>query len=249
MNSADPKSSSSPRRQSRHPARARILVQIAAAGLNPVDAAVRAGYYRLLGNPPFTVGWDISGTVEALGSGVDGFAVGDAVFGMPRFPEQAAAYAEKIVAPAAELAGKPESLDQLRAAALPLAGLTAWQGLVRAAGLKSGQRVLIHGAAGGVGHLAVQIAKAQGAEIVATASASKLDFVRGLGADTVIDYGKDDFTELARDIDVALETVGGDHAWPAGTAGTSAAGSVTGSRLSSEAWPSCCRSRSSSSAA
>jgi NADPH:quinone reductase-like Zn-dependent oxidoreductase len=189
-----------------------ILVRIAAAGLNPVDVAVRAGYYRLLGNPPFTVGWDISGTVEALGSGVDGFAVGDAVFGMPRFPEQAAAYAEKIVAPASELAGKPQSLDHLRAAALPLAGLTAWQGLVRAAGLKSGQRVLIHGAAGGVGHLAVQIAKAQGAEIVATASASKLDFVRGLGADRVIDYGKDDFTELARDIDVALETVGGDHA-------------------------------------
>jgi NADPH:quinone reductase-like Zn-dependent oxidoreductase len=189
-----------------------VLVRVSAAGINPVDAAVRAGHYPLLGNPPFTVGWDISGTVEAVGPGVSGFAVGDEVFGMPRFPRQAAAYAEKIVAPAAELAAKPHSLDHVQAGALPLAGLTAWQGLVRAGGLKQGQRALIHGAAGGVGHIAVQIAKARGAHVVATASTAKLDFVRGLGADEIIDYTKQDFTELVRDVDIALEPIGGDHA-------------------------------------
>ena len=108
-----------------------VLVRVSAAGINPVDAAVRAGHYPLLGNPPFTVGWDISGTVEAIGPGVSGFAVGDEVFGMPRFPRQAAAYAEKVVAPAGELASKPHSLDHVQAGALPLAGLTAWQGLVQ----------------------------------------------------------------------------------------------------------------------
>ena len=153
-----------------------VLVRVGAAGINPVDAAVRAGYYPLLGKPPFTVGWDISGTVEAIGPGVSEFAVGDEVFGMPRFPKQAAAYAEKVVAPAVELAAKPPSLDHVQAGALPLAGLTAWQGLVKIGGLKQGQRALIHGAAGGVGHIAVQIAKARGAHVVATASTAKLDF-------------------------------------------------------------------------
>jgi NADPH:quinone reductase-like Zn-dependent oxidoreductase len=188
-----------------------LLVRVGTAGINPVDAAVRAGHFPLLGNPPFTVGWDISGTVEAIGPGVSGFAVGDEVFGMPRFPRQAAAYAEKVVAPAAELAIKPHSLSHVQAGALPLAGLTAWQGLVKAGGVKQGQRALIHAAAGGVGHLAVQIAKARGAHVVATASTGKLDFVRALGADEVIDYTRDDFTELARDIDIALEPIGGDQ--------------------------------------
>ena len=126
------------------PGHGEVLVRVSAAGINPVDAAVRGGYYPLLGNPPFTVGWDISGTVEAVGSGVSELAVGDAVFGMPRFPGQAAAYAEKIVAPASELARKPASLDYVQAGALPLAGLTAWQGLVTVGGLKKGQRALIH---------------------------------------------------------------------------------------------------------
>ncbi|MER8631409.1 NADP-dependent oxidoreductase [Mesorhizobium opportunistum] len=189
-----------------------VLVRVKAAGINPVDGAVRAGYYPLLGEPPFILGWDISGTVEALGDGVTAFKVGDEVFGMPRFPKQAAAYAELVAVPVDEIALKPERADHIQAGALPLAGLTAWQGLVRHGGLKSGQRVLVHAGAGGVGHLAVQIAKARGAYVIATASPNKLDFVRKLGADEVIDYTKGDFTSQISDIDLVLEPVGGDHA-------------------------------------
>ncbi|MBZ9962203.1 NADP-dependent oxidoreductase [Mesorhizobium sp. BR1-1-2] len=189
-----------------------VLVRIKAAGINPVDGAVRAGYYPLLGEPPFILGWDLSGTVEALGPGVSGLNPGDAVFGMPRFPKQAAAYAELAAVPADEIARKPGHADYIQAGALPLAGLTAWQGLVRHGALKAGQRVLVHAAAGGVGHLAVQVAKAGGAWVAATASMEKLDFVRKLGADEVIDYTKDDFTDKAKDIDLVLETVGGEHA-------------------------------------
>ncbi|MDF2389071.1 NADP-dependent oxidoreductase [Nostoc ellipsosporum NOK] len=189
-----------------------VLVRVKAAGINPVDGAVRAGHYPLLGEPPFILGWDISGTVEALGAGVTGFKVGEEVFGMPRFPKQAAAYAELAAVPADEIAPKPKGADHIQAGALPLAGLTAWQGLVRHGGLKQGQRVLIHAGAGGVGHLAVQIAKARGAYVIATASPDKLDFVRKLGADEVIDYTKGDFTSQVRDIDLVLEPVGGDHA-------------------------------------
>ncbi|CAN7590138.1 NADP-dependent oxidoreductase [Mesorhizobium sp. LjNodule214] len=189
-----------------------VLVRVKAAGINPVDGAVRAGYFPLLGEPPFILGWDISGTVEALGPDVTGLKIGDAVFGMPRFPRQAAAYAELAVAPADEIAPKPEGIDHIQAAALPLAGLTAWQGLVRHGGLKQGQRVLIHAAAGGVGHLAVQIAKARGAYVIATASPEKLDFVRSLGADEVIDYTAGDFTSKVGDIDLVLDPIGGDHA-------------------------------------
>ncbi|MBZ9673917.1 NADP-dependent oxidoreductase [Mesorhizobium sp. ES1-3] len=189
-----------------------VLVRVKAAGINPVDGAVRAGHYPLLGEPPFILGWDISGTVEALGAGVTGFKVGDEVFGMPRFPKQAAAYAELAAVPADEIALKPKRADHIQAGALPLAGLTAWQGLVRHGGLKPGQRVLVHAGAGGVGHLAVQIVKARGAYVVATASPGKLDFVRKLGADEVIDYTKGDFTSQISNIDLVLEPVGGDHA-------------------------------------
>ncbi|RUX74657.1 NADP-dependent oxidoreductase [Mesorhizobium sp. M7A.F.Ca.US.006.04.2.1] len=189
-----------------------VLVGVKAAGINPVDGAVRAGYYPLLGEPPFILGWDISGTVEALGAGVTGFKIGDEVFGMPRFPKQAAAYAELVAVPADQITLKPKGAGHLEAGALPLAGLTAWQGLVRHGGLKSGQRVLVHAGAGGVGHLAVQIAKARGAYVVATASPGKLDFVRKLGADEVIDYTKGDFTDQVRDIDLVLDPMGGDHA-------------------------------------
>jgi NADPH:quinone reductase-like Zn-dependent oxidoreductase len=194
------------------PGSGEIVVRVKAAGINPVDLVVRSGMYPLLGEPPFSVGWDISGTVAAVGRDVSGLGIGDEVFGMPFFPKQAAAYAEEVVAPAAEIAAKPQALSHEQAAALPLAGLTAWQGLVRVAGLSKGQRALIHGAGGGVGHLAVQIARARGATVVATASAGKADFVRSLGADQVIDYRKADFVAEARDVDVALETIGGDHA-------------------------------------
>ena len=199
-------------RPSPKPGAGEILVSVKATAINPVDLAVRSGAYPLLGEPPFSVGWDISGTVASLGDGVTGVAIGDDVYGMPRFPKEGAAYAEEVVAPANEVAPKPRALSHQQAAALPLAGLTAWQGLVRGAGLATGQRVLIHGAGGGVGHLAVQIAKALGATVLATASTGKVDFVRSLGADEVIDYRQTDFLATARDVDVAFETVGGDHA-------------------------------------
>jgi len=199
-------------RPSPRPGPGEVVLRVKAAGINPVDLAVRSGMYPLLGEPPFTIGWDVSGVVTAVGQDVNGMALGDEVFGMPLFPKQAAAYAEEIVAPAAELAPKPKALSHEQAAALPLAGLTAWQGLVRIARLDQGQRVLIHGAAGGVGHLAAQIAKARGATVIATASADKVEFVRTLGADETIDYRKTDFLGVARDVDVALETIGGDHA-------------------------------------
>lgn len=188
-----------------------ILVQVHAAGVNPVDWKVRRSG-GLLGAPPFTVGWDVSGTVAQVGPGVTRFQVGDEVYGMPRFPRPAAAYSEYVTAPSRHFARKPATVDHITAAALPLAGLTAWQALVDTAQLAPGQRVLVHAAAGGVGHLAVQIAKVRGAYVLATASAAKHAFVREIGADEVIDYIRVDFTEAAHDLDVVLDTVGGDYA-------------------------------------
>ncbi len=187
-----------------------ILVRVHAAGVNPVDWKVRRGG-GFLGTPPFTVGWDVSGVVERVGAGVTRFAEGDEVFGMPRFPREAAAYAEYVAAPSRHFARKPSAVDHVAAGALPLAGLTAWQSLVDTADVRPGQRVLVHAAAGGVGHLAVQVAKARGAYVLGTASADKHAFVRDLGADKVIDYTAVDFTEAVRDVDVVLDTVGGDY--------------------------------------
>jgi NADPH:quinone reductase-like Zn-dependent oxidoreductase len=171
---------------------------------------VRSGAFPLLGEPPFTVGWDIAGTVDELGEGVSGFAVGDRVFGMPRFPGQAAAYAEQVVAPAADLAHIPSRLTDEQAAALPLVGLTAWQALADGAGVGPGTRVLIPAAGGGVGHVAVQIAKALGAQVVATASPRKTAFVRALGADEIVDYTTADLSSVAA-VDVAIDPLGGEH--------------------------------------
>ncbi|NJP82900.1 NADP-dependent oxidoreductase, partial [Streptomyces sp. AA8] len=178
-----------------------VLVRVHASGVNPVDVAVRSGALPLLGEPPFGVGWDISGVVEEAGPGAR-FKPGDEVFGMPFFPRAATGYAEYVAVPSRQVARKPAGLDHVHAAALPLAALTAWQGLVDAARITEGQRVLIHRAAGGVGHFAVQIAKARGAHVIAMASAPKHDFVRGLGADEVIDYRTTDFTEAVKDVDV-----------------------------------------------
>ena len=153
-----------------------------AAGVNPVDWKVRArgGF---LGEPPFTVGWDVAGVVEEVGYGVTRFSVGDRVFGMPRFPREAAAYAEYVTSPSRQLALIPDALDDVEAGALPLAGLTAWQALVETADVQPGQRVLVLAAAGGVGHLAVQIAKARGAYVLGTARAEKHSFLVELGVD------------------------------------------------------------------
>lgn len=188
-----------------------ILVRVHAAGVNPVDWKTRASG-SFLGTPPFTVGWDVSGVVAAAGPGVTRFRPGDAVFGMPRFPAAAAAYADYVTGPSRHFARKPDAIDHVEAAALPLAGLTAWQALVETARVESGQRVLVHASAGGVGHLAVQVAKARGAHVLGTASAAKHPFVHQVGADEVIDYTEHDFAEVARDIDVVLDTIGGDYA-------------------------------------
>ncbi|WP_202918718.1 NADP-dependent oxidoreductase [Saccharothrix deserti] len=188
-----------------------VLVRVHAAGVNPVDAKTRQAP-NLLGEPPFVLGWDVSGVVEEVGYGVTVHRPGDEVFGMPLFPRQAGAYAEYVVAPSRHFARKPSTLDHPHAAALPLVGLTAWQSLVETADLRAGQRVLVHAAAGGVGHVAVQIAKARGAHVIGTASAGKHDFVRSLGVDEVVDYTAVDFADAVRDVDVAFDTVGGDIA-------------------------------------
>ncbi|WP_433272510.1 NADP-dependent oxidoreductase [Actinosynnema sp. CS-041913] len=187
-----------------------VLVRVKAIGLNPLEARLRAGEFPLLGRPPFILGWDISGVVEQARTWR--LRPGDEVFGMPLFPRAANAYAEVVAAPALHLVRKPASLSHVEAAALPIVGLTAWQGLVDLAGVTEGDRVLIHGGGGGVGHVAIQIAKALGAHVITTAGRDKRTFVEGLGADEVIDYTTTDFAETVRDVDVVLDTLGGDTA-------------------------------------
>ena len=189
-----------------------VLLKVHAASINPVDLLVRSGAFPLLGEPPFTLGWDVSGVVEEVEVGTTRFKVGDAVFGMPLFSLAANGYAEYVTAPARQLWRKPSRLSHLEAAALPMAGLTALQALSDIANVQPGQRVLIHGAGGGVGHVAVQIAKAMGAEVIATASAGKHDFVQSLGADRLIDYNKVDFTDVVSGADVVFDLVGQGHA-------------------------------------
>ncbi len=191
-----------------------IRVRVAAAGVNPVDWKTRAGggMAAVLGPPPFTVGWDVAGTVDAVGAGVTRFAVGDAVFGMPWFPRQAAAYAEYVTAPSRHFAHRPAGLSVVEAAGLPLAGLTAWQSLVDIADVQPGQRVLIHAAAGGVGHLAVQIAKARGAYVIGTSSRGKHDLLHDLGIDETVDYRAEAFDHVVDPVDLVYDLIGGDTA-------------------------------------
>ena len=171
-----------------------VLVRVIAAGVNPVDCKTRRGdgVARWVGPPPFIVGWDVCGVVESMGYGVTRFAVGDVVFGMPRFPRAAGAYAEYVTAPSRQFARVPKAIPPIEAAALPLALLTAWQCLIDAGQIRDGQKVLIHGAGGGVGHLAVQIAKARGARVIATTGRADREALN------------------AREVDVVLDLVGGD---------------------------------------
>lgn len=167
-----------------------VLVRVAAAGINPVDWKTRAGRGMTGGDTsrlPLILGWDISGVVEEVGPGASKFRPGDAVFGMVRFPEIGSAYAEYVNAPETHLALKPQNVSHVEAAGVPLVALTAWQAF-EAGNLRSGQRVLIQGAAGGVGHVAVQIAKAWGAYVIGTGSAGNLDYIRELGADEAVEY-------------------------------------------------------------
>lgn len=185
-----------------------VLVKVAAAGVNPVDWKTRSSG-GMLGSPPFTVGWDVAGVVEELGFGVTRFAVGDRVFGMPRFPREAGAYAEFVTSPSRQLARIPDRVSDVEAGAMPLGSLTAWQALVDTAAVRDGDRVLVHAAAGGVGHLAVQIAKSQGAYVIGTARADDHPFLADLGIDESIDYTREDVGAAVRDVDVVLDLVGG----------------------------------------
>jgi NADPH:quinone reductase-like Zn-dependent oxidoreductase len=187
-----------------------VLVRVHAAGLNPTDWKHRA-IKLFLPDPPFTLGWDVSGVVEETGFGVTLFKPGDEVFGMLPYPHGHGSHAEYVTAPARAFARKPANLDHTQAGAIPLVALTAWQALVDTAGVQPGQRVLIHAAAGGVGHVAVQIAKARGAYVIGTASAGNHSLLRELGADEVIDYRTTDFASVVSDVDVVLDPFGGEY--------------------------------------
>ncbi|GAB2500230.1 NADP-dependent oxidoreductase [Nocardiopsis aegyptia] len=186
-----------------------IQVRVHAAAVNPTDWKQRtSGYWYSL---PIAQGWDVSGVVTAVAPGVTRLAVGDEVYGMPNFPQRPGAYADYVTAPSRHFARKPATLDHVEAAAIPLAALTAWQSLVDAAGVHEGQRVLVHAAGGGVGHFAVQIARARGARVIGTASAGKHDLVRDLGAHELVDHRAVDFADVVGGVDVVLDTIGGDY--------------------------------------
>jgi NADPH:quinone reductase-like Zn-dependent oxidoreductase len=191
-------------------ARDEVLVRVIAAAVNPVDWKIREGYLRemLPHTLPLIMGWDVSGVIEAVGADVTRFHVGDEVYSRPDLLRDGT-YAEYAVIREAEVAFKPKSVDHLHAAAVPLAGITAWKVIIEAAGVTAGQRVLIHGAAGGVGSYAVQLAKWRGARVIATASAHNHDYLRQLGADETIDYRSQRFEE-ARDVDAVFDTIGGE---------------------------------------
>ncbi len=188
-----------------------ILVAVRAAGVNPTDWWNRAQAISV-DRLPLVLGWDVSGVVEAVGTGVTLFKPGDEVFGMLPYPEGVGSHAEYVTARARSFAHKPVGIDHVQAGALPLAALTAYQALVDTADVQPRQRVLIHAAAGGVGHLSVQIAKSRAAYVIGTASAAKHDFLRSLGADEAIDYHTVDFAEAVTDIDVVLDPISLDTA-------------------------------------
>ncbi|PAV25433.1 alcohol dehydrogenase [Tamilnaduibacter salinus] len=191
-----------------------VCLRVAGAGLNPIDWKTRQGLgfaaRQIEDCLPWTPGYDVSGVVTATGDGVTTLAEGDRVMGMIGFPGEGGGYAEYAVASAEELVQVPEELDLVSAGALPLAALTAWQALFEMADLQPDHKVLIHAAAGGVGHLAVQFARAHGAHVIATASETNGDFLASLGADEILDYRKDDVVDDCYGLDVVLDLVGGD---------------------------------------
>ena len=188
-----------------------IVVDIHAASVNGADCKVLAGRYSQLADLPHVLGRDFSGVVAALGEGVDEFAPGDPVFGVCEVGQEGA-YAEKIAVNAALVARKPDGLSHVDAAALALIGLTAVVSIEDTLALQPGERILIQGGAGGVAGFAIQLAKHIGAQVIATCSARNIDYVRGLGADEVIDYDAQDFAEAVSGCDAVFETVGGDVA-------------------------------------
>ncbi len=195
-----------------------VLIRIAASGVNPVDWKIREGYLaaRIPHQFPVVLGWECAGVVEAVGAGVTRFTRGDAVYSYTRLPVvKHGTYAEFIAVPEASVAKKPAALLFHEAAAVPLAGLTAYQALMREPGIAPGSTVLVHAASGGVGHFGVQIAKSAGAIVIGTAGKANQEFIKSLGVDHAIDYTAGDFREAVRKIapdgvDVAFDTVGGD---------------------------------------
>jgi NADPH:quinone reductase-like Zn-dependent oxidoreductase len=195
-----------------------LLVHIRAASVNPVDYKIRRGTVPWVSREalPLPLGRDLSGTVESAGAGVDSPAEGEDVYAMLGSIDRGS-YAEYVLLQPNEAAPKPTSLSHVEAAAVPLAALTAWQGLFDHGHLKAGQTVLIHGGSGGVGHFAIQFAKVEGTTVLTTVSAQNLDFVGELGADRAIDYRAQRFEEIARDVDLVLDLVGGEtqeRSWP-----------------------------------
>jgi NADPH:quinone reductase-like Zn-dependent oxidoreductase len=196
------------------PAKGEVLIKVKAISINPVDWKTRKGtgvYGRLKEQNPLIIGWDISGVVESVGDDIVEFKTGDEVFGMVNFPGHGKAYAEYVAAPATHLALKPANISHEEAAAATLAALTAWQVLVTYANVQPGQKVLVHAAAGGVGHYGVQIAKHLGAYVIGTSSAAKKEIVMDLGADEHIDYTSQKFEEVVTDADLVFDTIGGEN--------------------------------------
>ena len=188
-----------------------VLVDVHAASVNGADWKVRAGHYAPITQFPYIPGRDFSGVVSAVGSGVTDIAPGDAVFGVCDVGQEAA-YAEKVAINASIVAKKPEALSHTEAAAVALIGITALCSIEDTLQVKSGETILIHGGAGGVASFAIQVAKHIGARVITTASAANHDYVRSLGADQVIDYNKQDFTETVSGCDAVFDTVGGEVA-------------------------------------
>ncbi|MBT8146817.1 MAG: NADP-dependent oxidoreductase [Gammaproteobacteria bacterium] len=193
------------------PAADELLVRVHAAGVNPVDTGARSGRSAALTNaaPPYVPGFDISGVVVAKGSAVTGFSIDDPVYAMLDL-RRGGGYAEYALVKESEAASMPNNLTFAEAAALPLVALTAWQALFDTADLQAGQTVLIHGGAGGVGSIAVQLAKWRGARVIATGSDYSQEFLRELGADVTVDYRNQRFEDIAIDVDMVLDTVGRD---------------------------------------
>jgi len=199
------------------PDASQILVAVKAASVNPVDFKIRSGKYPAVKEDrlPYALGRDVSGVVEKCGAQATIFKIGDEVFGMVGI--NGGGYAEKVVLDQKAIARKPPSLDHVHATAIPLAGQTAWQGLFRWGQLKAGQSVLIHGGSGGVGHFAVQFAKAKGARVLTTVSTDNVEFARSLGADVVIDYKTQRFEDHASDLDMVFDLIDGEareRSWP-----------------------------------
>jgi NADPH:quinone reductase-like Zn-dependent oxidoreductase len=191
------------------PAEGEVRVRVHAAAVNPVDGKIRTGKFHLFRpDLPAILGRDLSGVIERVAPGVKNLKIGDEVFGMIGY--ERGAYADLAVALPIELAHKPAVLDHLHAAGIGVAGLTAWQSLFDHGELRAGQRVLIHGGGGGVGHFAVQLAVLHGAQVIATAGPQNIDFVRALGAARVINYKTQRFEEIARDIDLVLDLIAGE---------------------------------------